>query len=271
MDKQTWTIAGVIAAVLLIGIVGLTFSAKTRELARQRAEVEEAAKLVANAKADASRREAENAALKEKLEQAEARIHELQQEQDMAVTSRKSLEDEMRAALETKDVTISQLQGKLTVNILDRVLFDSGEAQVKLDGESVLRKVASFLTQHPALKVHVIGHTDNVPIKAAARSRFPSNWELSSARANAAVRFLSEQGGVDPRRLGAVGYGEFRPIADNSTPEGRARNRRIAITVLSEELVGVDVPVARTNAPTVRASQPVQGATSSAPDAPPKD
>ena len=79
--------------------------------------------------------------------------------------------------MEDKDVTISRLQGRLTVNILDRVLFDSGEAQLRTEGESVLRKVGGFLTQHPALKVHVIGHTDNVPIKAAARGRFPSNWE----------------------------------------------------------------------------------------------
>lgn len=271
MDKQTWTIAGVIAAVLLIGIAGLTFSAKNRELARQRTEVEAASGLVAKAKNDLAQREAENAELKDKLAQAETRIRELQQEQDMTVLSRKSLEDEMRAALESKDVTISQLQGKLTVNILDRVLFDSGEAQVKFDGEAVLRKVGAFLTQHPALKVHVIGHTDNVPIKVAARSRFPSNWELSSARANAAVRFLSEQGGVDPRRLGAVGYGEFRPIADNATAEGRARNRRIAITVLSEELAGADVPVVKTNAAVLRAIQPGPSSSPAGTEASPKD
>jgi len=271
MDKQTWTIAGVIVVVFLVGIAGLTFSAKTRDLARQRAAVEDVEKLLAQAKEEIAKRDAAYADLKEKLDAAEARIHELVQEQDMAVSTRKSLEDEMRAALESKDVTISRLQGKLTVNILDRVLFDSGEAQVKFDGESVLRKVAGFLTQHPELKVHVIGHTDNVPIKPAARSRFPSNWELASARANAAVRFLSEQGGVDPRRLGAVGYGEFRPIADNSTPEGRARNRRIAITVLSEELVGADVTVVKTNAPALRPLAPGGSGVPVRAEGPPKD
>ena len=260
MDKQTWTIAGVIAVVVLLGVGVLSFSAKNRELMRQQAAAEEAEKLSAKAKSDIAEREAENAALKEKLSQADARIGELQQERDWTVQSRNSLENEMRAALESKDVTISRLQGRLTVNILDRVLFDSGEAQLRTEGESVLRKVGGFLTQHPALKVHVIGHTDNVPIKAAARGRFPSNWELSSARANAAVRFLCEQGGVDPRRLGAVGYGEFRPIADNTTAEGRARNRRIAITVLSEELAGADVPVARTNSlPAIRTPPSAEG------------
>jgi chemotaxis protein MotB len=147
------------------------------------------------------------------------------------------------------------LQGKLTVNILDRVLFDSGEADLKPAGAAVLRKVATILASHPTLKIHVIGHTDNVRIRAAARNRFPSNWELSTARATAAVRFLTENAGVDPRRLGAVGYGEFRPVADNSTPEGRARNRRIAITILSEELVGADdIPTAAPKSPALRGS-----------------
>ena len=109
----------------------------------------------------------------------------------------------------------------------------------------MLRKVAAILAEHPELKIHVIGHTDNVPIRASARHRFPSNWELSTARATAAVRFLTENAGVDPRRLGAVGYGEFRPIADNTTAEGRARNRRIAITILSDEMAAADTaPVA---------------------------
>jgi chemotaxis protein MotB len=150
----------------------------------------------------------------------------------------------MRSDLESKDVTISKLQGKLTVNILDRVMFDSGEAIMKPDGESVLRKVAEILAGHPELKIQVIGHTDNVPI----RKLFASNWELSTARALAAVHFLTEKAGVDPRRVGAAGYGEYRPIADNSTAEGRARNRRIAITILPDELAAADaLPTVKPN------------------------
>lgn len=151
----------------------------------------------------------------------------------------------MRADLESKDVTISKLQGKLTVNILDRVMFDSGEAVLKPEGESVMRKIAAILAEHPGLKIHVIGHTDNVPM----HNRFASNWELSTARALAAVHFLTEKAGVDPHRVGAVGYGEYRPIADNSTAEGRAKNRRIAVTILSDELAGVDAgPAAQPDA-----------------------
>ena len=157
----------------------------------------------------------------------------------------------MRSQLESKDVTISKLQGKLTVNIVDRVMFDSGEAVLKPDGEVVMRKIAQILQEHPQLAIHVIGHTDNVPIRQTAQSRFASNWELSAARALAAVHFLTERAGVDPRRVGAVAYGEFRPVADNATAEGRAKNRRIAITILPEELIPNEAaPAERSNTET---------------------
>ena len=238
-------------------------------------------KLKANAAASqavAAKLQSEAGDLASKLAESRARIDQLEKEKDSVVQAHKSLEDEMRTALESKDVTISQLQGKLTVNILDRILFDSGEAELKPDGAEVLRKVAAILTQHPTLKVHVIGHTDDVPIRAAARKRFASNWELSTARATAAVRFLTEQAGVDPRRLGAVGYGEFRPVAENTTAEGRAKNRRIAITILSEEMVGSDtVPTVATNTPaasmsppaTVPTAAPSPAATNNGPEAVP--
>ena len=208
-----------------------------------------------------------DAALQQQIAGLQADVADLEKEKDQTAQSAKGLEDEMKSDLESKDVTISKLQGKLTVNILDRILFDSGEADLKPDGQAVMLKIAAFLAQHPELKIHVIGHTDNVPIRGNARSRFPTNWELSTARALAAVRFLTERAGVDPRRVGAVGYGEFRPVADNSTAEGRARNRRIAITILPDELAGADTapgetspaagpppadPVSTTNSPAVK-------------------
>lgn len=248
MPKETWIIAGALTVALLLALLGLASWEKKREVEKVRAELAEAL-------AAAAKTQAEVADLKDKLAESQARIQDLQKEKDIVVHTHQSLEDEMRNALESKDVTISQLQGKLTVNILDRVMFDSGEAELKPAGAAVLRKVAAVLALHPNIKVHVIGHTDNVPIRAAARNRFPSNWELSTARATAAVRFLTENAGVDPRRLGAVGYGEFRPAADNTTAEGRARNRRIAITILSEELAGADTaPAAAPESPALRGS-----------------
>jgi flagellar motor protein MotB len=226
MPKHTWIIASVLSALVVFGLLGFSMWQQERQAAQLRATVEQ------------SRSQID--ALRANLANSKAQIEELQQEKEAATQAQRSLEQEMRTALESKDITISQLQGKLTVNILDRILFDSGEAVLKPGGENVLRKIASILAQFPNRQIHVIGHTDNVPIKASARSRFASNWELSTARATAAVRFLTEQAGVDPRRMGAVGYGEFHPIADNSTTEGRAKNRRIALVVLSEELAGSD-------------------------------
>ena len=251
MPKETWIIAGVLTVALLLGL--LTFASYDKKVRMDQAQVE-----LTEAKSAMAKANAEAASMREKLAADEQHLQELEKEKEAVVQTHQSLEDEMRAALESKYVTISQLQGKLTVNILDRILFDSGEADLKPDGAAVLRKVAEILDQHTNLQIHVVGHTDNVPIRPGARARFPSNWELSTARATAAVRFLVEKAGVDPRRLGAIGYGEFRPVADNATTEGRAKNRRIAITIVSEEVAGSDVtpgiaPRAFTNSPRVSA------------------
>ncbi len=182
-------------------------------------------------------------------------LESLQRDKEEAARNQLSMESEMREAMQSKDVTISQLQGRLTVNILDRILFDSGEATVKPEGEKVLQQIATVLAQFPKRQINVVGHTDNVPIRAGSRGQYPTNWELSTARATAALRLLSEKAGVDPRRMAAVGYGEFHPLADNSTVEGRAKNRRIALVVLPEEFVSTDVPMIITNAVPLKESE----------------
>ncbi len=257
MSKQAWIVASVLTVLLgfsLFGLAcwhrGLELDQAAQQLATARAETHNARAEAAGLRNALANAQSRAASLRDSLVETTNRVAELQRQTDEAQRSRQTLEDQMRRALESKDVTISELQGKLTVNILDRIMFDSGEAQLKPEGQEVLRKIAAVLAQYPNRQIHVIGHTDNVPIRASSRSKYPSNWELSTARATAAVRFLSEQAGVDPRRLGAVGYGEFHPIADNTTPEGRAKNRRIALVVLSEELAGSDaVAPPATNAP----------------------
>jgi len=260
--RGLWITAATLAVIVVAALGWAAFHQQSQTLDRIRAELEKArtefgqvrAELdqrradLERVRAGATRSQAEAAELRGKLAGTQARVSDLEKEKETAVRTHKGLEEEMRAQLESKDVTISELQGKLTVNILDRILFDSGEAILKQAGEAVLQKIAGILAQHPTLKIHVIGHTDNVPIRANARSRFTSNWDLSTARALAAVRFLTETAGVDPHRVGAVGYGEFRPIADNSTLEGRAQNRRIAISILADELAGADTaPAVKTN------------------------
>src|ERR1035437_2837085 len=233
-SKLGWIAAGIMAVLVVVSLL-LWASAlgRLRGLESLRAKLDDANAGLASA-------QAENQKDQDQLAALQTQVADLAKEKATAAQMAKGLEDEMRADLESKDVTISKLQGKLTVNILDRVMFDSGEAILKPDGETVMRKIAAILAGHPGLKIHVIGHTDNVPIRPEARIRFASNWELSTVRALAAVHFLTEKAGVDSHRFGAVGYGEYRPIADNSTPEGRAKNRRIAITILPDELAIAD-------------------------------
>ena len=137
--------------------------------------------------------------------------------------------DKMRSEISRGEVTISELQGKLTVNMVEKILFDSGSAEIKSGGKEVLSKVGTILNDVKDKEIRVEGYSDNLPISPRLQSIYPSNWELSSARAISVVQFLRNTLNVPGERLSASGFAEFRPIADNSTPEGRAQNRRIQI------------------------------------------
>jgi chemotaxis protein MotB len=225
MPKQTWIIAGLLSALALIAIVAVS-------LRKEAAEKDRLVQALAAAESTLEKHAAEIISLSNRLEEAHLLAENLAAEKKEAVVTQQTLEDEMRKALESRDVTISELKGKLTVNIVDSILFDSGEAELKPEGQRILEQIAGVLASHTNRQIHVIGHTDDVPI----RRRFASNWELSTARATAAVRFLQEKAAVDPSRLGALGYGEFHPVAPNTSAEGRAKNRRIEIVILPEEL-----------------------------------
>ena len=234
-----------LAVVTAVGVLGFVTWTKQQELLQARAALQDARK---TAEQKAAHLAEANHALGLERSRAEALLRDFS-----AVTNtQQRLESEMRAALESRDIAISELQGKLTVTIVDRILFDSGDATVKPEGMQVLDQVAKVLSRFTNRQVQVFGHTDNVPI----RVRFPSNWELSTARAVAAVRYLTEKAGVDPKRLSAVGCGEFQPIGDNTTAEGRAKNRRIALVVLPEQFVPTDVSPGSTNA--VPVASPVE-------------
>lgn len=126
---------------------------------------------------------------------------------------------------------IQVTEGKQGVVIVlqDKILFDTGQAALRSESEGFLSTVADLLATM-SYEVRVEGHTDDRPISSF---RYPSNWELSSARASAVIRYFIEKGRMDPERLSAVGYGEHRPVADNDTPEGRAKNRRVEIVIVN--------------------------------------
>ncbi|NLA57317.1 MAG: OmpA family protein [Firmicutes bacterium] len=126
----------------------------------------------------------------------------------------------------------------LVVRFAERAFFDLGKADLRPDTLPVLEKVAEVLRPLPN-HVRVEGHTDNLPINTP---RFPSNWELSTARATSVIRYLIEEQGLDPERLSAAGYGEYRPVDTNDTPEGRARNRRVDLVILRLGLSSAEPP-----------------------------
>ncbi|HSH64237.1 MAG TPA: OmpA family protein [Bacteroidia bacterium] len=130
------------------------------------------------------------------------------------------------------ELTVTMHDGKVYVSMSDKLLFKSGSADVESKGKTALEKLANVLNKNPDVAIAVEGHTDNVPIKT---SQYADNWDLSAARATNVVRLLTTSYKMDPRRLTASGRGEFFPVADNSTPEGKAKNRRTEI-VLSPKL-----------------------------------
>ncbi|MFH2120562.1 MAG: OmpA family protein [Pseudomonadota bacterium] len=141
---------------------------------------------------------------------------------------------EMKSEIAQGQIAITELRGKLTVDVVDRILFDSGQTEIRPEGLGVLKRVVEILMTVTDKVIRVEGHTDSIPIGGALAKRYPTNWELSAARALNVTRFLEKEG-IDPALLSAVAFGEHQPIAENDTPEGRARNRRIAIILLPRE------------------------------------
>jgi chemotaxis protein MotB len=139
------------------------------------------------------------------------------------------LEEMMKAEIARGEIRLSQANGRLQVDLVDKILFDSGDAQISKRGEEVLARVGAVLSSVEDRQIQVAGHTDGAPISARLVDRYPSNWELSTSRATNVVRFLEEKAHVPPKRLVASGYGPFHPLASNATPAGRSRNRRIEI------------------------------------------
>jgi chemotaxis protein MotB len=158
---------------------------------------------------------------KRKLEAAKADLEKKSSEYEQLATA-------LRGEIDSGRIELMELRGRTTVKMKDKILFASGSATIGADGRDALRKVAEALRGMQGKAIRVEGHTDNVP--TGAGGPFASNWELSSARALAVVRFLQEKG-VDPTRLSGAGFGEFQPVQANDTPEGRSQNRRIEIVL----------------------------------------
>ncbi|WP_373048559.1 flagellar motor protein MotB [Vulgatibacter sp.] len=177
--------------------------------------------------------EAERAAL---AEEAKAKAEEARLKAEALAAmfrTQEELQDLLEAEIAKGSVLISQQRGELVVDLIDQVVFDSGEAELNARGKAVLRQVGETLARVPDKIIQVSGHTDRLKISKKLSARFPTNWELSAARATHVVRYLQDEIGLPGDRLVAAGLAEFRPIASNRTRSGRSRNRRIEVRLLA--------------------------------------
>jgi chemotaxis protein MotB len=167
------------------------------------------------------------------------RIDKLNQQRQIDFQHFAELEERLEQELNEGRFEITQLKNRMMViKLTSEVLFNSGSAQIKPAGQKVLTLIAESLNAYPDRAISIEGHTDNNPI--GGNSRYASNWELSTARALAAVNYFQENNQVNPNRLKIVGHGEYDPVSSNETVEGRKRNRRIEIRVLPESVVSVE-------------------------------
>ena len=149
-------------------------------------------------------------------------------------------QQDLRAALQAEiakgDVAVSQDQDRLAVQLVDRILFDSGQVDLSEEGIDILNRVSDVLKTVRDKQIRIEGHTDDLPIGPKLRERFPTNWELSTSRAITVVRYLIERGEVDPSLMSAAGYADTRPLESNDLKEGRTKNRRIEILLYPKDL-----------------------------------
>jgi chemotaxis protein MotB len=170
--------------------------------------------------------------LKTELEQEKLAVKQKEKEVSELDKTRMEIESSLKEQIAQKDIKLEEIEGKLKVTFVDKILFDSGSVAVKPKGQEVLLKLADSFRDSEDQNIAVEGHTDEVQIGLALIDRFPTNWELSTARATAVVRFLQEKGNIAPERLTASGFSFYRAVATNDTPEGRKQNRRIEIILI---------------------------------------
>lgn len=173
------------------------------------------------------------ASLSQQLKKEVAKVSTEKNEEITRLTgTHEALINELKNEIEQKEIQITQLADRLSVSLVDKILFPSGEADLSAAGVQVLQRVGNIIKGAEGKIIRVEGHTDNVPIAARLQARFPTNWELSTARATNVVRFLQESVGIAPERLQAAGFSQYHPVDTNETKEGRSRNRRIEISLL---------------------------------------
>jgi len=158
------------------------------------------------------------------------KIQELNAQLDELARSKGLLEQKLGSEIDDKQIKLQMMEKGLVITVVGDLIFDSGKAKIKDEAFPLLTKVSTILKDNMAqFNIGIEGHTDNVPIK---QSGWKSNWELSTSRALSVLHYLANEQGIQPERLSAIGYGEYRPVASNETLDGRKQNRRVEIVIL---------------------------------------
>jgi chemotaxis protein MotB len=203
-----------------------TLERQMRDLKQQKASLE----------TDRAALEREQAKLRAQNEALEAQKTQLLSASRQSQSQYDALVASLNQEVQKGQLQVRRYKDMLTVDVAEQLFFDSGRATLKDTGKEVLKKVADAMKAYEDKAIRVVGHTDNVPITGGLQKVFPSNWELSAARATTVVRFLQDAG-IPPERLIATGRAEYAPVADNESPEGRQKNRRIEITLIDRTLL----------------------------------
>jgi chemotaxis protein MotB len=187
----------------------------------------------ADLQAQANQLESAKVECEQKLTATSSSKEELSQELEKKTQTYENLMGSLKDEINAGKIKISEMKDRLTVNLIDKILFDSGSIEIKDEGKVALTKIADVLKSVQGKRIQVEGHTDNVRLGPTLAKKFPTNWELSVARATAVVKHLSGNG-VPDKRLSATGYSEFQPVSSNDTPDGKRQNRRIEIVLVPE-------------------------------------
>jgi chemotaxis protein MotB len=162
-----------------------------------------------------------------------ARLSQVSTSKDEQINLLQSTHDrlvtDLKSEIEAGEIQISQYKDLLTVNLVEKILFDSGQTEIKSRGLEVLKRVGEILKNTTNKEIRIAGHTDNVLIGPVLAAKYPTNWELSAARATVVARYFQDKVEIPPEKLAPTGYGPYRPVASNDTLEERAQNRRIEI------------------------------------------
>jgi chemotaxis protein MotB len=232
------------AALLLAGAGCVTsgkYEKKSKEAAANDTRAQEASAKAAACDqkvADLEKELAAVSAARKDLQLKAATLSEQKVELEKKSAQYEQLAGQLQKQIQSGQIEISELRGKMIVKLKDKILFPSGSAKLSKEGSKALDVVAGVFKDMQGKNVVVAGYTDNIPV--ASSGAYKDNWELSTARAIAVVRYLQSKG-VPPALLGAAGFSEFRPVAANDSPENRGQNRRIEIALTPADYVAPSV------------------------------